>query len=208
MSDPSMTHTTTDTIPRTALVVVDVQNDFCEGGALGVDGGAATARAISGLLGASAEDYALVVGTRDDHAPDSTNAGHIALPPEEPDFVDSWPPHCIRGTDGAEPHPDLDSTRIEAWVRKGFGVPSYSGFEGTDADGRTLADVLRAADITDAHVVGIATDHCVRATALDAAAEGFRTTVLTDYVAAVDPTRVPAVCEELRAAGVDVRPTV
>ncbi|WP_349829584.1 isochorismatase family protein [Brevibacterium litoralis] len=192
--------------PRTALVVVDVQNDFCEGGSMGVDGGAATARAISRYLGAVAAEYTLVVGTRDDHAPDSTNSGHIALPPDSPDFVDSWPPHCIRGTAGARPHPDLDTTCITTWVHKGFGVPSYSGFEGADEAGRPLADLLRDAGVEAVHVVGIATDHCVRATALDAVAAGFRTTVLTDLVAAVDPTRVPEVLAELRGAGVETSP--
>ncbi len=187
-----------NTHPATALIVVDVQNDFCEGGSLAVAGGAAVAQAVSGHLAADADRYTVVVGTLDSHI---DPGGHFA---DEPDFVDTWPAHCVVGTEGAEPHPDLDVERIGAWFRKGAHDAAYSGFEGVDENGTGLASWLRDRGVQAVEVVGIATDHCVRATALDAAREGFATTVLAGLTAGVAAETTQAALRELRAAGVEV----
>lgn len=168
-----------------ALIIVDVQNDFCEGGSLAVSGGNRVARDIATYLTVHGDDYDLVIATRDWHAPDSDNAGHISA---SPDFVDTWPPHCIAGTDGAEYHPELwpDGERYpHDEVRKGQGAPAYSGFEGVNAAGTSLRNLLEAAGVTDVDVVGLAFDYCVKATALDAARAGYRTRVLRDLTAAI-----------------------
>jgi len=177
-----------------ALVIVDVQNDFCEGGSLAVAGGAGVAAAITRLL--DDHDYDHVVATRDYHIDPGS---HFAA---DPDYVDSWPPHCVAGTPGADFHPALDTTRIEEIFSKGAHSAAYSGFEGTAADGTGLAAWLRAHDVDAVDVVGIATDHCVRATALDAAAEGFTTRVLLDLTAAVDPRTTEAALTAMKEAGV------
>ncbi|SEM26105.1 isochorismatase family protein [Rhodococcus maanshanensis] len=192
-----MNPTATPGTPKRALIVVDVQNDFCEGGSLAVAGGAAVAADISGLLGsAAADEYDAIVATRDFHV---DPGAHFS---DEPDYVDSWPPHCRAGTPGAEFHPGLDMRSVEEVFSKGAHSAAYSGFEGSAASGRSLADWLRAREIAAVDVVGIATDHCVRATALDAAREGFATRVLLRYTAAVSPDSVPSVLERLRGAGV------
>ena len=179
------------------LIVVDVQNDFCEGGSLAVVGGAATASAISELLAAGA-GYDGVVATRDHHIdPGSHFSDH-------PDYVDSWPPHCVAGTPGADFHPNLTWRAFDAVFDKGEYAAAYSGFEGADAAGASLADWLRTHGATDVDVCGIATDYCVKATALDSAAAGFPTRVLLDLTAAVAPANVPAIVADLRAAGVQV----
>jgi nicotinamidase/pyrazinamidase len=178
----------------TALVVVDVQNDFCEGGSLAVDGGARVAAAITTLIAGST--YDAVVATRDHHI---DPGAHFS---DTPDYVDSWPPHCVVGTPGCDFHPDLDLSSIETVFSKGEYDAAYSGFEGAAEDGARLADWLRARDIDAVHIVGLATDHCVRATARDASKEGFDTTVLVDYCAAVSPTTVPSVLDDLARDGV------
>jgi nicotinamidase/pyrazinamidase len=144
-----------------ALIVVDVQNDFCEGGSLPVTGGAAVAAAITAHIAAGGYDH--VVATRDYHV---DPGAHFS---ESPDFVTSWPVHCVAGTPGASFHPELDVAGIEAVFSKGAHAAAYSGFEGAAPDGRALAEWLRARGVGTVDVVGIATDHCVRATALDAA---------------------------------------
>jgi len=177
----------------TAVIVVDVQNDFCEGGSLAVAGGAAVAQLVSTRLAEGGYEHA--VATRDHHVdPGAHFSSH-------PDFVDSWPRYCVVGTDGVELHPDLDRTHIEAVFDKGEYAAAYSGFEAAN-DGTLLGDWLRAHDIDTVEVVGIATDHCVRATALDAAAQGFATTVRLDLTAGVAPATVATALDELRAAGV------
>lgn len=186
----------------TALLIVDVQNDFTEGGALGVDGGAATARAITALL-RGGERYPFVVASRDWHDGDTDNGGHFATT-APPDFRSTWPVHCVAGTPGADYHPDLAVDRIDAHVRKGQGRPSYSAFEGTGDDGRALERTLRDRGVTAVDVVGIATDYCVRASALDARRAGFAVRVLADHTAAVAPDEAEATLDALRAAGVDV----
>jgi nicotinamidase/pyrazinamidase len=181
-----------------ALVVVDVQNDFCEGGSLAVTGGADVASRISRYLDTHAGDYGTVVATRDRHVDPGT---HFA---EAPDYVDTWPAHCVEGTPGAELHPGLDTTHLDDVFDKGAHAAAYSGFEGTDDDGVALEAYLRARDVDAVDVVGLATDHCVRATALDAVAAGFRTRVLTDLAAGVAPETTAAALDALSAAGVEV----
>src|SRR3954465_1248803 len=164
---------------RRALIVVDVQNDFCEGGSLAVAGGADVAAAVTELIGqAASSGYQHVVATRDHHiAP----GGHFA---DNPDFVHSWPAHCVAGTEGVGFHPNfapaVASGAIDTVFDKGAYAAAYSGFEGLDENRTGLAAGLREHDVTEVDVVGIATDHCVRATALDAAREGFTTQVLLD----------------------------
>jgi nicotinamidase/pyrazinamidase len=179
-----------------ALIVVDVQNDFCEGGALAVTGGAAVADRISEYLGVS--DYAAVVATRDYHV---DPGAHFS---DHPDFVDSWPPHCRVGTPGADFHPGLNVTPVQEVFSKGAYSAAYSGFEGTAADGTTLADWLRAKDIDTVDVCGIATDHCVRATAIDARAAGFATRVLLGLTAGVAPATVDKALAQMRSVGVEL----
>jgi nicotinamidase/pyrazinamidase len=186
-----------------ALVVVDVQNDFTEGGSLAVRGGAAVAEAITRHLREAADDYAHVVATRDHHI---DPGGHFSA---TPDFLESWPRHCVVGTDGVELHPALDREPIEAVFDKGEHAAAYSGFEGKthegNADGVPLADWLRDHGVDAVDVVGIATDHCVRATALDAVGSGFSTRVLLPLTAGVTDGTTDAAIEELRAAGVELR---
>jgi nicotinamidase/pyrazinamidase len=178
-----------------AVIVVDVQNDFCEGGSLAVAGGTDVVRAISAHLAAGG--YDLAVATRDHHI---DPGAHFS---EQPDFIDSWPRHCVVDTGGVELHPDLDTTQVEAVFDKGEHAAAYSGFEGR-CDGVPLGDWLRDRDVADVEIVGIATDHCVRATALDAAAAGFATTVRLDLTAGVARTTVDGALVQLAAAGVSL----
>jgi nicotinamidase/pyrazinamidase len=177
-----------------AIILVDVQNDFCEGGSLPVVGGSAVAAAISAHV--AQQDYAHVVATRDYHV---APGAHFS---EQPDFVNSWPAHCVAGTPGASFHPELDVAPIEAVFSKGRGAAAYSGFEGFDPAGTTLADWLTEHGVTEVDVVGIATDHCVRATALDATRAGFDTTVLLELTAGVARSTVDTALVELAQAGV------
>jgi nicotinamidase/pyrazinamidase len=188
---------------RRALLVVDVQNDFCEGGSLAVAGGEGVAAAISEFLRSRGEEYAAIATTQDWHV---DPGAHFARPPAEPDFVDSWPPHCVVGTPGAQLHRNLDTDLVMATFRKGRHEAAYSGFEGT-TQGRggreeTLSEWLKDRAVEAVDVVGIATDHCVRATALDAVADGFQTRVLLDLTAGVARPTTEAALEQLRAAGV------
>jgi nicotinamidase/pyrazinamidase len=184
-----------------ALLVIDVQNDFTEGGALGVTGGAAVAAGISRYLDQHKDDYDLVVASRDWHDGHNDNGGHFAGN-GTPDYQDTWPVHCVAGTPGADYHPDLAVTAIDVHVRKGQGRPAYSIFEGTTEDGRSLAGLLEEHGVTEVDVVGIATDYCVRASALDALGTAERVRVLTDLVAGVAPATTDAALTELRSAGV------
>ncbi|HKJ54993.1 MAG TPA: isochorismatase family protein [Nitriliruptoraceae bacterium] len=180
----------------TAFIAVDVQNDFCEGGSLPVQGGGDVARAITRHLDDASDDYDLVVATRDFHI---DPGAHFS---DDPDFVDSWPPHCRVDTPGASFHPGLDVTKLDVMVSKGAHEAAYSGFEGATDDGAPLVDVLRGHDITDVVIGGLATDHCVRATALDAVANGFTTTVDLDLAGGVAADTTAAAINELDAAGV------
>ncbi|WP_103503993.1 isochorismatase family protein [Streptomyces sp. SM14] len=187
---------------RRALIVVDVQNDFCEGGSLAVTGGADIAAAVTDLIGAADTGYDHVVATRDMHI---SPGAHFS---DNPDFVDSWPRHCVAGTEGVGFHPNfapaVTSGAVEACFDKGAYSAAYSGFEDADESGVTLTDWLRARSVTAVDVVGIATDHCVRATALDAAREGFATRVLLGLTAGVARPTVDRALEELGAAGVEL----
>jgi nicotinamidase/pyrazinamidase len=183
---------------RRALIVVDVQNDFCEGGSLPVAGGAAIAGAITEHVKRHGGGYEQVVATRDHHiAPE----GHFA---EQPDYVVTWPAHCVAGTPGCEFHPNLDVSLIGEVFSKGEYAAAYSGFEGKNDDGQSLAAWLRSRGVEELDVVGIATDHCVRATALDAAREGFRTSVLLELTAGVAPETTASALDEMRARGVEL----
>ncbi|WP_282852531.1 isochorismatase family protein [Gulosibacter sediminis] len=183
------------------LLIVDVQNDFTEGGALACSGGGQVARDISEHLRRYGDDYACVVASRDWHNAEGDNGGHFAA---TPDFVDSWPVHCVAGTDGAEFHPDLDTTALTAEVRKGQGKPDYSAFQGVDEQQRPLLEVLREADVHELDIVGIATDHCVRASALAALSLGFKVRVLSDLCAGVAPESSAAALDELEEAGAEI----
>ncbi|GIG57071.1 nicotinamidase/pyrazinamidase [Longispora fulva] len=188
-----------------ALIIVDVQNDFCEGGSLAVAGGAAVAAGVTDALRSGGADpielrpgrWDHVVATQDHHIDPGS---HFS---DTPDYVDSWPVHCVVGTQGQEFHPALDTDRIEAVFHKGEYAAAYSGFEGS-AEGVTLTRWLRERGVTEVDVVGIATDYCVRATALDAAREGFATTVLTALTAGVAPESTDRALADLRAAGVTI----
>ena len=180
-----------------ALLVVDGQNDFCEGGSLAVAGGAALASRIGELLSTVAEhDYAAVVATQDHHVDPGS---HFS---SEPNFVDSWPPHCVVGTGGADFHPALQPRPFDAVFRKGEHAAAYSGFEGADDRGTSLADWLAERSIDEVDVCGIATDYCVRATALDAVAAGLRTRVLLGLTVAVAPDSIDDTLHAWSAAGV------
>jgi nicotinamidase/pyrazinamidase len=187
-----------------ALIVVDVQNDFCEGGSLAVSGGADVAFRIGTLLHEWHEadpgqhKYSYVVATRDHHI---DPGDHFSA---TPDFVNSWPRHCVAGTDGVGFHPNLDPQPFDAIFDKGEYAAAYSGFEGKSQDGHTLTAWLREKGVTEVDVCGIATDYCVRATALDANNEGFGTTVLTGLTAGVAPASTEQALVDLRTAGVNL----
>ncbi len=187
-----------------ALIVVDVQNDFCEGGSLPVAGGARVAADIGELLHrwssqeAGAPSYDVVVATKDHHI---DPGDHWSL---KPDFDESWPVHCKVGTEGAGFHPNLDPQPFDEVFYKGEHQAAYSGFEGRTSSGEPLADWLRARAVSQVDVCGIATDHCVRATALDSAQEGFETRVLTALCAGVADDTTAAALTEMTSAGVEL----
>ncbi|MGM7679529.1 isochorismatase family protein [Microbacterium sp. A94] len=187
-----------------ALLIVDVQNDFTEGGALAVVGGDAVASGVAAFLTSKAGDYDVIVASRDWHDATGDNGGHFA---ENPDFIDTWPVHCVAGTDGAEYDPLLVTDAVTHHVRKGQGVPAYSMFEGVTDDGSAVAAVLAERGVLSADIVGIATDHCVRASALDTIAHGVHVRVLTDLVAGVGADSSAAALAELAHAGAELLPS-
>ncbi|WHP57873.1 isochorismatase family protein [Arthrobacter sp. KFRI-F3372] len=208
-----------------ALIIVDVQNDFCEGGSLAVSGGADVAGAISEYVDAHHGEFDHIVATQDWHIDPGEHFSDM------PDFKDSWPPHCVAGTPGAELHPDLDTEYIQAYFQKGQFSAAYSGFEGLlapedavptgerqpgalpgpadagrfapDEDAIGLDDWLQSHDVEDIVVVGIATDYCVMATALDAVQAGYSVTVLRSLTAGIAEDLEEAVAE-MELGGVDV----
>jgi nicotinamidase/pyrazinamidase len=184
-------------MPGRALLIIDVQNDFCEGGSLPVPGGAAVARAVTDHLAAHADDYDLTPATRDWHVDPGPHFSSA------PDYRNSWPPHCLAATAGAEFHPDLDTTRVQFVLAKGELSAGYSGFDG-HTDGCDLDSLLRGRGIGQVDVCGLATDHCVRATALDAARRGYRVRVLTALCAGVTPATTADALAELAGAGVQI----
>ena len=183
-----------------ALFIIDVQNDFTEGGALGVDGGAAVAAAITEHVRRHPDLYDVVIASRDWHDGDNDNGGHFATD-ADPDFVLTWPVHCVAGTDGAEYHESIDTGLIDIHVRKGQGVPAYSIFEGTTDDGRSVPQALDELEVTEIDVVGLATDYCVRASALDALQHGRTVRVLRNLVAGVAAESSEAALSEIATAG-------
>jgi nicotinamidase/pyrazinamidase len=198
-----------------ALFIVDVQNDFTEGGALAVEGGDAVAAGITAYLRAHPDRYDVVIASRDWHdAPGvdsgadgagrrNDNGGHFALD-AEPDFVDTWPVHCVAGTVGAQYDPGLDVSLIDLHVLKGQGKPAYSMFEGITDGGDDLPTLLDKLGVDDVDVVGLATDYCVRASALDAIASGRHVRVIDDLVAGVASESSEAALREIAQAGGDI----
>jgi nicotinamidase/pyrazinamidase len=180
-----------------ALIIVDVQNDFCEGGSLAVAGGAALAPAINDYL-AGESGYRHVVATKDFHI---DPGDHFS---DDPNYVTSWPPHCIAGTSGSDFHPDLDTAPIEAVFRKGAYDAGYSGLEGVDENGTPLLEWLQQRGVDAVDVVGIATDHCVRRTAEDAVHAGLAARVLLDLTVAVAADSATAALAEMRTAGIEL----
>lgn len=183
-----------------ALIIIDVQNDFTEGGALAVEGGAAVAGAISALLTEHAGSYAQIFASRDWHDAEGGNNGHFATD-ADPDFIDTWPVHCVADTPGAEYHPALSLPDTTVHILKGQGQPGYSIFDGVDAAGTKFGELLISAGVTDVDIVGLATDYCVRASGLDALEHGQHVRVFTDLVAGVAADSSDRALAELAHAG-------
>jgi nicotinamidase/pyrazinamidase len=183
-----------------ALFIIDVQNDFTEGGALGVNGGTAVAEGITRYLAEHRGEYECVFASRDWHDADNDNGGHFAVD-AEPDFVSTWPVHCVAGTPGADYHPALDTSLVRFHILKGQGRPAYSIFDGHSPAGSPVHNLLDEHGVTDVDIAGIATDYCVRASALDAVARGLHVRVLTDLVAGVAPESSEAALAELAHGG-------
>lgn len=185
-----------------ALLIVDVQNDFCEGGSLAVAGGALVATKITNYLESST--YDLVVASRDWHDADNDNSGHFAQSDSTPDFINSWPHHCVANSPGANYHANLKTEDIQLHIYKGQGAHGYSAFEGVSEQGELLADLLTAKGVTELDVVGIATDHCVLASALDAKRLGLSVRVISSLTAGVSPSTTEAAIDRLIDSGVEV----
>ena len=188
-------------VPRRALIVVDCQNDFCEGGSLAVEGGAAVVARISSYLLAKAADVDVVVATLDAHVDPGS---HFS---ESPDWIDSWPAHCMVGTSGSQPHVNFAPAlgTVDMWFEKGAHEAAYSGFEGRSTTTQeTLDEYLRRRKVSAVDVVGLATDYCVGATARSALSKGYSVRVLSDLCAAVDSGGSETMLGELRGAGVEV----
>jgi nicotinamidase/pyrazinamidase len=189
-----------------ALLIIDVQVDFCEGGALACSGGAAAATRISNYLVKSKSDYDFVIASRDWHTPNHPNQGHFPEAGVEPDFVKTWPLHCIAGEPGAEYHENLRADLIDIHIKKGQGANGYSIFDGTSEDGESFSDLIQRLGINQVDVVGIATDYCVRASALDSKHAGLEVRVITSLTAGVAPASIEAAVDEMVDAGISVVP--
>jgi nicotinamidase/pyrazinamidase len=176
-----------------ALLVIDFQNDFVPGGALPVPEGDQIAGRVNELLDSG--DFDVVIATRDWHPPDHHSFRAQGGP---------WPPHCVQGSPGAELHPSFDRERVDVLINAGYRpeLEGYSGFEETD-----LERVLRDRNVDDVTVVGLATDYCVRATALDAVQHGFAVTVDRGGVRGIDvePGDSERALAELRDVGARIR---
>jgi nicotinamidase/pyrazinamidase len=185
-----------------ALLVIDVQNDFCEGGALAVSGGAAVATKISEYLAESS--YDLVVASRDWHDPDNSNSGHFAQAGTEPNYTNTWPVHCVANTPGANYHPNLTTDLIEVDIYKGQGQNGYSIFEGVTHTGESFQQLLKARNISEVDLVGIATDHCVLASAMDSKRHGLRVRVISSLTAGVSAASTEAAIDQMIDNGIEV----
>ena len=185
-----------------ALLVIDVQNDFCEGGALAVAGGAAVALKITQFLESSS--YDLVVASRDWHDADNNNSGHFADSDTEPDYKTNWPVHCVAETNGAQYHPNLNVEAIDVHIFKGQGQNGYSIFEGITESGQTFDHLLAQNQITEVDVVGIATDHCVLASALDSKNHGLKVRVISSLTAGVSEVTTEAAIDRMIDSGIEV----
>lgn len=185
-----------------ALLVIDVQNDFCEGGVMACQGGAAVAKKISDYL--ERQDYDVVFASRDWHDAVGTNSGHFAEPGQQPNLVTNWPVHCVANTPGAEYHPNLDTGKIDIDIYKGQGQNGYSIFEGVDKDGTQFETLLAEKNISEVDVVGIATDYCVLASSLDANKAGYKVRVISSLTAGVSPASTEAAIDKMIDAGIAV----
>ena len=185
-----------------ALLVIDVQNDFCEGGALAVAGGAAVAGKISKFL--ENADYDLVVASRDWHNPHSNNSGHFADIGSEPNYTTTWPVHCVADTVGANYHSNLNTELIGEHIFKGQGQNGYSIFEGVTSSGQPFAELLASHQIDEVDVVGIATDHCVLASAMDSKNHGLKVRVISSLTAGVSETTTEAAIDQMIDNGIEV----
>lgn len=165
------------------IVVVDVQNDFCEGGALGVEGGSSLAEWLNNILMFQSPETGLVF-TRDWHHPSpDTNGGHFS---PHPDYNNTWPVHCVADSDGAKFHPAIEHlTHPSIVFSKGQGRPDYSGFQGINSESTTLDGYLKSRGAKNLTIVGIAGDYCVRQTALDAIRLGYSVTIPEAFTVSV-----------------------
>lgn len=190
-----------------ALLVIDVQVDFCESGALACDGGALAAKRISEYLKTSKSNYDFVIASRDWHTPGDSNGGHF--PPAEvaPDLVNNWPLHCIAGEKGAEYHENFDSSLVDIHIKKGQGSHGYSIFDGTTEDGEEFSKLIQRLGINSVDVVGIATDYCVRASSIDSKHAGLDVRVITSLTAGVAQSSIEAAIDEMVDLGISVVPT-
>lgn len=184
-----------------ALLIIDVQNDFCEGGSLACAGGAAVAANITEYLKQSKDQYDFVIASRDWHDADNLNGGHFAAAGQDPDWVNSWPVHCVAGSTGAEYHPSLDASMIDFHIQKGQGKPAYSIFDGSTPDGKPFAELLAELKITDVDIAGIATDYCVLASALDSRKSNLDVTVLTNLTTGVAQDSTENAIDQMVDAG-------
>ncbi|MDO4260137.1 MAG: isochorismatase family protein [Actinomycetaceae bacterium] len=181
---------------RRALIVVDVQPTFCEGGSLPVPGGNACAERIADFVEANRTQYCLVISTQDWHI----DPGDHFSP--TPDFIDTWPPHGQAGSAEAELHPALVNLNADIAIRKGHYSAAYSGFEGNDDEGRSLTDVLQDGGITHVDIVGLAQSHCVAQTALDGVSQGLSVRVFEDLTEPVSEELGIAAAKVMDEAGV------
>ncbi len=187
-------------LPRatTAIIVVDSQPDFYEGGALPVDGATATSYRIAQFLCERRGDFDLAIVTQDWHL----NPGEHWS--SEPDFVTSWPVHCVANSAGAQIHESLADIKWDAVIRKGMHEAAFSGFDGEGPDGATLDEILSSAEVANVTVVGFATDYCVLATALDARQRGLNVRVLLHLCAGVTPSSALDAVAQMRCVGIVV----
>jgi nicotinamidase/pyrazinamidase len=181
-----------------AIIVVDPQPDFFEGGPLPVTGATEVAAKIAQYLRERGEDFDLKIVTQDWHVDPGDHWSN------DPDYVTTWPVHCAANSDGAQIHATLADEPWDAVMRKGLRTGAYSGFEGTSDGGSTLAELLATNEVQHVTVVGFATDHCVKATALDARALGLEVSVMLDLCAGVEPETTRQAVSTMREAGITI----